>query len=57
MPNAWISHLKAYWAKNKSKGISYGQAMKQARASYKPKAKTAKAAAPKKRRRKKKAQA
>ena len=36
--NPWINHLRAYWAKNKSKGISYKQAMKNARASYKPKA-------------------
>ena len=50
MTNAWISHLKAYYAKNKSK-MSYAEAMKAARASYKPKAA---AAAPKKKRGRKK---
>jgi hypothetical protein len=50
MPNPWISHLKAFYAKNKSK-MSYAQAMKSARASYKPKAS---AAAPKKKRGRKK---
>ena len=34
MPNPWISHLKAFYAKNKGK-MSYAQAMKAARASYK----------------------
>jgi hypothetical protein len=34
MPNAWISHLRAFYAKNKSK-MSYSEAMKAARASYK----------------------
>ena len=52
MPNAWISHLQAYYAKNKSK-MSYAEAMKAARASYKPKAA---AAQKKKRGRKKKRQ-
>jgi len=50
MPNAWISHLKAFYAKNKSK-MSYAQAMKAARPSYKK----APAAPKKKRGRKKKA--
>ena len=34
MANSWITHLKAFYAKNKSK-MSYSQAMKAARASYK----------------------
>ena len=38
MPNSWITHLKAFYAKNKSK-MSYRQAMQKARASYKPKSK------------------
>ena len=33
MPNPWIAHLKAFYAKNKSK-MSYAQAMKAARATY-----------------------
>ena len=54
MPNKWISHLKAFYAKNKSK-MSYAQAMKAARPSYKKSGKAADA--PKKKRgRKKKAQ-
>jgi len=54
MPNRWISHLKAFYAKNKSK-MSYAQAMKAARPSYKKG--SGKAEAPKKKRgRKKKAQ-
>ena len=40
MANSWITHLKSFYAKNKGK-MSYKQAMKAARASYKPKAKTA----------------
>ena len=36
MANAWISHLKAFWSKNKGK-MSYKQAMKEARKSYTPK--------------------
>lgn len=32
--NPWLAHLKAYWSKNKSKGISYKQAMKDAKKSY-----------------------
>ena len=51
--NPWLSHLKAYWAKNKSKGISYRQAMQKAKLTYKKKSKVA---APKKPRRKKKDQ-
>ena len=35
MPNAWLTHLKAFYAKNKSKGMSYSQAMKAAKATYK----------------------
>ena len=61
MPSAWITHVKAVYAKNKKKNPSYkyGQAMKDAKATYKKKGKTAAkeeavAAAPKKRRRKKK---
>jgi len=36
--NPWLAHLKQYWAKVKGK-MSYKQAMKSARASYKKKAK------------------
>ena len=32
--NPWLSHLKAFYAKNKSK-MSYSQAMKAAKATYK----------------------
>jgi len=31
--NPWLSHLKAYWAKNKGK-MSYSTAMKKARSTY-----------------------
>ena len=34
MPNLWLQHVKKFWAKNKSKGISYSQALKQAKATY-----------------------
>ena len=34
MANPWISHLKAFYAKNKSK-MSYKQAMKAAKSTYK----------------------
>ena len=65
MPSAWITHVKSVYAAKKKKNSSYtyGQAMKDAKATYKrgAKAKVAKAsteeqeeAAPKKRRRKKK---
>ena len=39
MANPWLSHLKAFYAKNKSK-MSYKQAMKEAKKTYskKPKA-------------------
>ena len=63
MPSAWITHVKAVYAKGKKKNASYtyGQAMKDAKSTYKrggaaksstdePEA----AAAPKRRRRKKK---
>jgi hypothetical protein len=32
--NPWLLHVKQFWAKNKSKGISYSQALKQAKATY-----------------------
>jgi hypothetical protein len=32
--NPWLSHLKAFYAKNKSR-MSYSQAMKAAKATYK----------------------
>ena len=35
--NLWLSHLKAYWQKNKSKGISYKTAMREAKKTYKKK--------------------
>ena len=60
MPSAWITHVKQVYAKNKKKNpnYKYGQAMKDAKASYK-KGRAAAAEpveAPKKRRRKKKAE-
>ena len=42
MPNAWLTHLKSFYAKNKSKGMSYSQAMKAAKATYKKTGKTKK---------------
>ena len=56
MANPWLTHLKAYWAKNKSKGISYRQAMSLAKKTY-SKTATKAAAAPKKRRRRRKKKA
>ena len=50
MPNAWISHLKAYRAKHK--GMSLGEAMKAAKSTYKKSSK-ADDAKPKKKARKK----
>ena len=50
MPNAWLTHLKKFYAANKTK-MSYSQAMKAAKASYKPVSKVTKA---KKKSRKKK---
>ena len=38
--NPWLTHLKAFYAKNKSK-MSYAQAMKAAKASYTKKGKSA----------------
>ncbi len=56
---SWIAHVKAVYQKNKSKGMSYKDALKTAAKSWKKKgsAKAApkKGAAPKKRRRKAKA--
>ena len=37
--NPWILHLKAFYAKNKSK-MSYSQAMKEAKKTYKKVGKT-----------------
>ena len=57
MPSAWITHVKSVYAEKKKKNSSYtyGQAMKDAKATYKKKgAKEETVAAPKKRRRKKK---
>jgi len=51
MPNAWITHLKAYRAKHP--GMSLGQAMKAAKGSYKKSSK-ADDKKPKKKARKKK---
>ena len=39
--NPWLTHLKAFYAKNKSK-MSYSQAMKAAKATYRKKASTKK---------------
>ena len=56
---SWIAHVKAVYQKNKSKGMSYKDALKTAAKSWKKKKgaapKAAKATAPKKRRRKAKA--
>ena len=46
MPNPWISHLKAFYAKNKGK-MSYAAAMKAARASYTKKGAKSNGAEPK----------
>ena len=61
MPSAWITHVKSVYAagKKKNSAYKYGQAMKDAKATYKKKGAAAKkeetvVAAPKKRRRKKK---
>ena len=54
MANAWLAHLKAFWTKNKSQGISYKQAMQQAKATYKKGGAKATEAPKKKRRRRKK---
>jgi len=54
MANAWMSHLKAFWAKNKGK-MSYKQAMVAAKKTYKKggSSEPDKKKAPAKRRRKK----
>ena len=59
MPSAWIAHVKSVYAKGKSKGMSFKQAMISAKASYR-KGKSSKAeekepeTKPKRRRAKKK---
>ena len=35
MPSAWVQHVKSVYAKGKSKGMSYKQAMIAAKSSYK----------------------
>jgi stringent starvation protein B len=52
---SWIAHVKAVYQKNKSKGMSYKDALKTAAKSWKKKGAAPKVAAPKKRRRKAKA--
>jgi hypothetical protein len=52
MANPWITHLKAFYAKNKGK-MSYAQAMKAAKATYTKKGSTEPAKKTKKKRRKK----
>ena len=52
MPNAWITHLKKYRAAHP--GLSLGQAMKQAKSSYKKTASDAPKKKTKKRKTKKK---
>jgi hypothetical protein len=59
MPSAWITHVKSVYAagKKKNSAYKYGQAMKDAKATYKKKGSAAKeeeVVAPKKRRRAKK---
>ena len=39
MANAWLDHVKKFWAKNKGK-MSYSQALKEAKKTYKGGAKT-----------------
>ena len=51
--NPWLVHLKAYYAKNKSSGMSYATAMKEAKKTYR-KGKSADAAPKKKARAKRK---
>ena len=34
MANAWLAHLKAFWTKHKGKGMSYKQAMIEAKKTY-----------------------
>ena len=41
MANAWLDHVKKFWAKNKGK-MSYSQALKEAKKSYHPTAKKGK---------------
>ena len=61
MPSAWITHVKSVYARNKKKqgaSYTYGQAMKDAKATYKrsgaaAKSSTEEQAAPKRRRKKK----
>jgi len=53
MANAWISHLKAFWSKNKGK-MSYKQAMVAARKTYTPKGSAAEPKKKVKKRRRKK---
>ena len=47
---SWIAHVKAVYQKNKSKGMSYKDALKTAAKSWKKKGAASKKAAPKKRR-------
>ena len=59
MPSAWVQHVQAVYRKKKAKNASYkyGQAMKDAKATYKKGSKSSNDAAeeaPKKRRRRKK---
>ena len=54
MPSAWITHVKSVYAKGKSKGMTYKQAMISAKSSYKKGNAAKSEEAPKKRRRKKK---
>ena len=57
MPSKWVQHVKSVYAKGKSKGMSYKQAMIAAKSSYKKSAKGSEepeAASPKRKGRKKK---
>ena len=54
MSNPWLTHLKAYYAKHKSSGISYRDAMVAAKKTYKKGSKAADAAPKKKVRRRRK---
>ena len=40
MPSAWVKHVQSVYAKGKSKGMTYSQAMQKAKVSWAKKKKT-----------------
>jgi len=42
MGNPWMDHVAKVWKKNKPKGKSYKETLKEAKATYKKKAKSSK---------------